>query len=202
MKSKFVYSACILFHLLIMNTPGATAQIDTTSLNQETIKALIDSMGAAIQLQADSTNKIKEERNKELIGTLYPEFSNAEIESITKGKVVFIDFWFVSCSACMKELPEIKRLYDKYKLNKNFQIISLTFETQSIVKKFIHDHQIGYPVYSLSKNECNRLSFTNGYPTHVILNRKGEIQFINSEVALGDSNIDQVFRENIYPVLD
>ena len=31
-----------------------------------------------------------------------------------KGKVVLIDFWVTWCGSCVKEIPSIKKLYDKY----------------------------------------------------------------------------------------
>ncbi|MEX0313361.1 MAG: TlpA family protein disulfide reductase [Allomuricauda sp.] len=58
-----------------------------------------------------------------------------------RGKVVLIDFWSISCAPCIKEMPHVQAMYDKYK-DQGFEVIGLAAngdgnkkQIQSILKK-------------------------------------------------------------------
>jgi RNA polymerase sigma factor (sigma-70 family) len=46
------------------------------------------------------------------------------------GKVVLIDCWSTTCSPCMKKMPTLKRLYEKYHKD-GFEIIGVSFDTDA-----------------------------------------------------------------------
>ena len=46
-----------------------------------------------------------------------------------KGKILLIDFWASWCSPCLKEFPDLLRLYDKYK-EKGFEVIGISIDTR------------------------------------------------------------------------
>ncbi len=69
------------------------------------------------------------------VGVPVPEFSvlalgesqkNYSSESM-KGKYYLIDFWATWCGPCVGEMPELHKVYDKFKGN-NFEILSLSFD--------------------------------------------------------------------------
>ncbi|SDS04894.1 TlpA disulfide reductase family protein [Opitutus sp. GAS368] len=44
-----------------------------------------------------------------------------------RGKVVLVDFWATWCAPCMEEMPNVKRVYEKYH-DQGFEIIGISFD--------------------------------------------------------------------------
>ena len=49
----------------------------------------------------------------------------------TKGKIVVMNCWYITCSMCVKEMPELNKLVKKYKNNPN-----LTFKSKTCQRAF------------------------------------------------------------------
>lgn len=165
-----------------------------------------DTARAENTMSADSFVLVLKRKNAEFIGKPFPQFSvtgNHGINSnkLIKGKVVFINFWFAACPPCLAEMETLNKLYNHFKNFKNFEFISFTFESvtkiQAIKKKF----SIQYPVYSISRDECYRLNFNNGFPTSIILDKDELAQFIHPSDELNKKEINYFFVSNIYPIL-
>jgi thiol:disulfide interchange protein DsbD len=60
---------------------------------------------------------------------LFSDFSDKPHKlSEFKGKYVLLDFWATWCMPCLADIPKLKALYEKYKLN-GFEIIGMDSET-------------------------------------------------------------------------
>ncbi|AXP80862.1 Thiol-disulfide oxidoreductase ResA [Mariniflexile rhizosphaerae] len=47
-----------------------------------------------------------------------------------RGKVVLIDFWATYCAPCIKEMPHVRSLYDKYR-NQGFEVIGIAADNDA-----------------------------------------------------------------------
>jgi len=47
-----------------------------------------------------------------------------------RGKMVMIDFWSLSCSACLDEMPHIREVYERYR-GQGFDVVSVAFNEES-----------------------------------------------------------------------
>ena len=147
----------------------------------------------------------RDSENARLVGKPFPDFqvklansksfSNADL----KNKVVFINFWFANCGPCIAEMKGLARLYDTLKNKKNFMFISFTFDHDSISRKMITKYRIRYKVFHISKSECKRLNFDNGYPTSFILDRNGVIKFFTTGAATDEEFNMHDILDRIYP---
>lgn len=95
------------------------------------------------------------------------------LESL-RGKVVLADFWATFCPPCMKALPELQALQQKYAA-KGFTVVGLTVEDRpALVKKAITNAKVTYPVAAADADTWNRYK-VNALPSLVLIGRDGKI---------------------------
>ncbi|MDE3022915.1 MAG: TlpA family protein disulfide reductase [Pseudomonadota bacterium] len=66
--------------------------------------------------------------------------------SSLRGKVVYIDFWATDCPGCVKEVPELKAMYQQYHA-RGLELIgvNMAYDPPAYVLKFIKKYQVPYP---------------------------------------------------------
>jgi peroxiredoxin len=63
-----------------------------------------------------------------------------------RGKAVLLDFWATWCKPCVKSMPALQKLHDKF-APKGFTVLGIsTDEEKKKVKPFIEKHKIAYPI--------------------------------------------------------
>ncbi|RZL32882.1 MAG: TlpA family protein disulfide reductase, partial [Pedobacter sp.] len=124
-----------------------------------------------------------------------PVFSlkNTKGETISietfKGKVVYIDFWGSWCKACLFEMPNAKKLREKFK---NEQIVFLYldfYDTKDLWLNAIKTHQItGINLKAENTDEKffhDVFGIKNGFPRYAVMDKNG---FLISTAAPSPSN--------------
>lgn len=53
-----------------------------------------------------------------------------------RGQVVLIDFWTVNCGPCIKEMPHVMAMYNKYR-NQGFSVIGVVGNSDSALKRIL-----------------------------------------------------------------
>jgi len=116
--------------------------------------------------------------SSEIIGKRAPDFKMTDLNGneisseTTKGKVVVLNFWFVSCKPCIAEIPELNEVYKTYKNNSDVVFASITFDKKEKVDVFLKKHPLQYPVVSDAKEICTLFN-TSGYPTNLVIDKNG-----------------------------
>jgi len=112
-----------------------------------------------------------------------------------KGKVVFINFWATWCPPCLAELPSVNALYQKVKTDTNVVFITVDVDNDLIKStQFIHNKGYTFPVYGGSPADVPDKFYSNGIPTTLVVDKKGNIVFSHFNRANYD---DQAFTEFI-----
>ncbi|MEI8058627.1 MAG: TlpA disulfide reductase family protein, partial [Ferruginibacter sp.] len=151
--------------------------------------------------------KILAKRDQRFIGMPYNTFSFTTKDGVVfsnaslKGKVVFINFWFEACPPCVAEFDALNALYLKYKNDPKFIFVSFSSDSLETVNSVQQKYHIAFPVISISKEECYRLNQQNGFPTSIILNTAGKIQFLHTGGSLEKEEIKLYFNTTLYPAI-
>jgi thiol-disulfide isomerase/thioredoxin len=94
-----------------------------------------------------------------------------------KGKVVVLDFWATWCPPCRTEIPGYVQLQKKYAAD-GLVIVGVSVDTDGpqVVKKFMKDFGINYPIVMADDEIQNTFAPIQGYPTTFIIDREGRIR--------------------------
>ena len=124
---------------------------------------------------------IEELDHYKMEGTPFPEFNFKDLNgnNITnetfKNKIVVIKCWYIHCPLCIKEFPFVNKLASQYKDRNDIIFISLAEDTPEQLKKFLAKKPLAYAVVPNMKKYMNETLHLNAFPTHFILNKKGQI---------------------------
>lgn len=94
-------------------------------------------------------------------------------DSSIKGKVTVLNFWFTGCKPCIREMPELNELVEKYGESVNF--LAPTFDSAERVEAFMKKREFKYVSLPNSKSLNESLGI-NVYPTHLIVDKKGIVR--------------------------
>jgi thiol-disulfide isomerase/thioredoxin len=144
---------------------------------------------------------------KDLINKPFPTFK-ASNESIAwnneklLGKTVYVNFWFAACVPCMQEMPQINALYEKFRNDTNFVLLSITFDGTHKIEETKRKFQVAYEIFHLSIPECMMLNPTRSFPASFVINGKGIITFYETGNAGIDWLISRHFKNKIYSKIE
>lgn len=147
------------------------------------------------------SNSIKEESSKEekievndeslveevlpmQIGSIAPEFTLETLEGKIvsledyRGKIVLINFWATWCPYCVKEMPDLNRLYLENKED-NFIVLGIDVaENKSKVENFVKEGGYRFPILLDKTGKVARDYLVSGLPMSVMLDEEGRIRAI------------------------
>jgi thiol-disulfide isomerase/thioredoxin len=110
--------------------------------------------------------------------TLKDAYGNTVSSAQFKGKVVVLDFWATWCVPCKAEIPGYIELQKKYAADGVvFVGISVDQDGSEIVKKFIKDYGINYPIVLAGDSDvASDFGDFGIIPTTFIIDREGRIR--------------------------
>lgn len=152
----------------------------------DSVKALYTKLDPIIK-ESSYGLRIKEHIRVVNSGDVAPNFSqediNGEVLSLSqfKGKIVLLDFGAKWCIPCIKNHPELKRIYDKYN-SKGFEIISISLDIDKISwKEYVKDEKLNWHhVFEGRYGSKKAGSISKAYsiqpvPAYILIDKKGII---------------------------
>ena len=95
---------------------------------------------------------------------------NAFIDSVVKTpQWVVLDMWGTWCSPCVKELPKLSKMSERFKFlpENSIQFLTITFNSKDLAK-FMAENKYTFPVLELSSSEYNKFGYTR-FPTTFLI---------------------------------
>lgn len=103
------------------------------------------------------------------------------------GKYVVINWWATTCAPCIKEIPSLNSLVEKYKSNSEVVFLAVAFDKKEELEYFLNSKNFNY-MQTLGDSESAKL-FGEAFPKNIIVNPQG-ITTYYSEGGSEDKYID------------
>ncbi|NLR78410.1 TlpA family protein disulfide reductase [Chitinophaga eiseniae] len=100
--------------------------------------------------------------------------NNVELAAFEGEKVVVLNFWFIQCKPCVAEMPELNKLAEQYKNNKNVEFISICLNKKEEVAKFFESTEFKYRCIPDAQLIAGKYAVT-AFPTHIVIDKKGQV---------------------------
>jgi peroxiredoxin len=115
----------------------------------------------------------------DVVGFTLPNLAgeNISLSDFLGKKVVLLVFGASWCPHCLKEIPELKEIYEKFK-DRDFVLLSIDIgESKKKVEAFVKENSLPYPVLLDEKSEAASSYKVYGIPTVFLIDRQGKIAF-------------------------
>jgi peroxiredoxin len=109
-----------------------------------------------------------------------------------RGKVVVLDFWYLSCYPCLQAMPHLNALYQAY-ASKGLVVLGINSKDNPIRKEKINTYlsrkEIMYPTLLASEATDNAF-LVKAYPTIYVIGADGKV--LASHIGFNDSMISKL----------
>lgn len=124
-----------------------------------------------------------------VIGAQIPEFSATDLEGnlLTRerlqSKYTLINFWYIECPPCLKELPHLNTYHETYD---QLEVLSFCLNTKEELLTFMEEQPISFSTVPSSEKIIKEVFLSKwGYPTSFLVNRKGVIEAVYRQFVEG-----------------
>lgn len=130
------------------------------------------------QYQKDAKNN-----RRKLLGSKLSDLNFTDIKGRNysdadfKGSIVLLNFWFTKCAPCIKEMPDLNTLNEKYK-DQNVQFYAITHDDSEIVNRFLKKIKLDLTVVTNEKKTENKLGI-DFFPTSILMDEEGKVLFVS-----------------------
>lgn len=187
---KYVSILMAAFLVISITACGNKADSTATNMSDTTIKST-DEVGDVVGTETVDTLE-KEDTSSDKMSQL--DFSATDIngesvdtDNIKDSKLIMVNFWEPWCGPCVREMPDLEKLYQNYK-DQGFVILGVFYSLDSLddAKAVIGDINITYPI--LIGNEDFFPFMTEYVPTTVLFDSEGNL--LSSEPLIGARSYD------------
>jgi peroxiredoxin len=105
-----------------------------------------------------------------------------------RGRVVMVNFWATWCGPCRQEMPQLNRLYEKYRAS-GFVLLGVNVDDDSskaaeVAKKL----GVTFPVLLDTDKKVSKLYDLSTMPSTVIIDRDGKVRYVHRGYLTGYEN--------------
>jgi cytochrome c biogenesis protein CcmG/thiol:disulfide interchange protein DsbE len=103
-----------------------------------------------------------------------------------KGQVVYLTFWASWCQPCRQEMPYLAQLWERHQ-REGFQVLAINVdEDPALAREFVEAYELPFPILLDTDRSLSTTYRIPGFPTHVLVDRRGRIRFSGLGFDLND----------------
>jgi peroxiredoxin len=173
------YKGVYTYHKIIRGETGAK---DTIVITPPSAKRLNEEQLKKEAFKAQVGKPMKPFEITDLFG------NNINTKDL-QGKTVVINFWFVACRPCIKEMPDLNKLVAKYKDRDDVVFLGFATDTEERLGNFLSHTKFDYEIIPNSGSISEQF-LVLGYPTNAVVDKTGIVSYIHT--GLGDNTVQQL----------
>ncbi len=100
------------------------------------------------------------------------------LESL-KGRVVLLEFWGTWCAPCVRAMPEIQKLHERYQ-DRGLTVLAISYEAPSAMRPFLAKNAYTMPVGSDPARKVVDAYGIRSWPTSIVLDKEGKVAHLGS----------------------
>lgn len=113
-----------------------------------------------------------------------------------RGQVVLVNFWATWCGPCREEMPELARLYEKYRAA-GFTLLGVNIDDDA-GKALALAAKLGlsFPILLDTDKQVSKAWQLSTMPSTVLIDRDGRVRYVHRGYRAGTAEVyDQQIRE-------
>ena len=113
-----------------------------------------------------------------------------------RGRVVMVNFWATWCGPCRQEMPQLDRLYQKYR-SSGFVLLGVNVDEDARKAADVATKLgVTFPVLLDTDKAVSKLYDLSTMPSTVIIDRDGKVRYLHRGYLAGyEDNYDKQIRE-------
>lgn len=112
----------------------------------------------------------------------FPVVDSKELETMTKGQPVYLKLWATWCQPCMREMPGLQAIQEKY--GSKIKVLAINIglnETDERIKGVIAKFGLKMPVLVDKDSDITHRLGLLGTPYHQVIDKNGRVLFRGNE---------------------
>ena len=113
-----------------------------------------------------------------------------------RGRVVMVNFWATWCGPCRQEMPQLDRLYQKYRAS-GFVLLGVNVDDDARKAADVAAKLgVSFPVLLDTDKVVSKLYDLSTMPSTVLIDREGKVRYVHRGYLTGyEDNYDKQIRE-------
>ncbi|MES2933216.1 MAG: TlpA disulfide reductase family protein [Pseudomonadota bacterium] len=148
------------------------------SSSNQSMRILIKLLGTALVLAVVVLAYFSLSKKTVAPDVTYITLKGEKITSLDlRGKVVLVNFWATSCSACVQEMPQMAETYNKYN-GKGLELVAvaMSYDAPNYVLNFADSRQLPFKVaLDTSGSLATAFGDVKLTPTTFVIDKQGKI---------------------------